>query len=325
MLKTPITTCRICVLDGHTLNPGDLKWDALAELGLLDLFERTPESQTVERAMNAQIALTNKVIFDRPVLERLSRLRYIGVMATGYNVVDIDAARERAIVVTNVPAYSTSSVAQMVFALLFELTQRAGHHADTVRQGKWSRSKDFCYWDFPLIEIEGLTMGIYSLGRIGQAVAQRALAFGMKVIAVSHHPEDAPEGVELVDPETLFRQSDVLTLHCPFTPETKHLINAESLASMKPGAILINTSRGPVVDEAALATALLEGRLAGAGLDVLSQEPPAPDNPLLSAPNCLITPHIAWATSAARERLMRTVVENVRAFLDGRPQNVVNP
>jgi len=251
-------------------------------------------------------------------------LKYIGVLATGYNIVDVAAARERKIPVANVPTYGSRSVAQHAFALLLELTQHAGHHAQTVRDGRWTKSLDYCYWDYPLVELEGLTVGIVGFGRIGHAVADLALAFGMKVLVTSATPKQVPTGVEFVDLDTLFRQSDVISLHCPLTPKTKNFVNKERLSFMKPTAFLLNTSRGPLIDEVALADALNSGSIAGAGLDVLSVEPPPAGNPLLQAKNCLITPHIAWATRSARSRLMQTAVANVRAFLAGRPQNVVS-
>jgi glycerate dehydrogenase len=270
----------------------------------------------------------------REHIERLTVLQYIGVLATGTNIVDLEAARERRIPVTNVPAYGTKSVAQTTFALLLELTQHVGRHAETVRDGQWSRSEDWCYWDRPLIELDGLTLGIIGLGRIGLAVAELATAFGMKVLAarsqlppsISHIPSpisNHQSPIARVDLETLFRQSDVISLHCPLTPETRGLVNAERLALMKPSAFLLNTSRGPLVDEPALADALNSGRIAGAGLDVLAAEPPPADNPLLQAKNCFITPHLAWATRAARKRLLKIAVANLRAFRDGKPQNVV--
>jgi glycerate dehydrogenase len=316
----------IVVLDGYTLNPGDLSWDELERLGTCEIFDRSRPEEVVARARGAEIVLTNKVVLSREVIEQLPRLSYVGILATGYNIVDVDAARERGIPVTNVPTYGTQSVAQMVFAHLLNLTQHVGHHAGTVAQGRWTARQDFCYWDYPLVELAGLTMGIVGLGRIGRATAQLAVAFGMKILAADPVPPlDIPQSVEIVELDTVFRQSDVVSLHCPLTPQTHHLVDHRRLGQMKPSALLINTSRGPLVDEQALADALNSGRIAGAGLDVLSTEPPPPDNPLLGAKNCFITPHIAWATQAARERLLRTVVENLRAFLAGWPQNVVNP
>jgi len=316
---------RIVVLDGYTVNPGDLSWQELEELGECAVYDRSSPGEVVRRAADAQVVLVNKVRLDRATIEQLPALEYIGVLATGYDVVDVKAASERGIPVSNVPLYGTESVAQMVFALLLELALHVGHHARTVREGRWSASQDFCYWDFPLVELAGQTMGIVGFGRIGRAVATLAGAFGMGVLFNDVIlPRRMPEGCRFVELEVLFAQSDVVTLHVPLTPETAGLVNAERLASMKPSAFLINTSRGGVVNEADLADALNSGRIAGAGLDVLSVEPPPADNPLLSARNCIITPHIAWATRAARERLLRTAVANVRAFLAGRPQNVVN-
>ena len=314
---------KIVVLDGYTLNPGDLCWDELKSLGPCEIFDRTSPSEVFSRAGGAEIVLTNKTELPRAQIERLSNLKYIGVLATGTNIVDLAAARERNVPVTNVPAYGTKSVAQTTLALLLELAHHAGHHAQTVREGRWSRSPDWCYWDRPLIELDGLIMGIVGFGRIGRAVAEMATAFGMRVIAFSSSPKSAP-GVRFVDLKTLFRESDVISLHCPLTPQTKNLVNAERLSWMKPTAFLLNTSRGPLVDETALAEALNSGRIAGAGLDVLSSEPPPESNPMLSARNCYITPHLAWATRAARSRLMKIAVENVRAFVTGKPQNVVN-
>lgn len=314
----------IVVLDGFTLNPGDLSWDELKQLGTCAIYDRTPPSQVNPRASGADIVLTNKTIINRETLQVLSELKYIGVLATGTNVVDLTAARERRIPVTNVPAYSTASVAQATFALLLELTHHPGHHAQAVRDGKWTACADFCFWDFPLIELAGLTMGIIGFGQIGQAMAQIAHAFGMKVLVHTRSVKPALPFVEFVTVEGLFRQSDVVSLHCPLTPETRHFVNADRLAAMKPTAFLLNTGRGSLVDEAALANALNNGQLAGAAMDVLSVEPPPLDNPLLRAKNCLITPHLAWASRAARVRLMRIAVDNIRAFLAGQPRNVVN-
>lgn len=316
---------RIVVLDSYTLNPGDLSWDPLRALGDCTLHDRTPPDQVVGRAAEAEIVLTNKTPLSRRQILGLPELRYIGVMATGFNIVDIAAARERSVPVTNVPTYGTRSVAQMTFALLLELTQHVGHHSQTVRESRWVRSPDFCYWDFPLVELDGLTLGIVGYGRIGHAVGELAAAFGMKVLATaSSQSKGSPRNLAVVDLDSLFEQSDVISLHCPLTSETRHLVSASRLQRMKPTALLINTSRGPLIDESALAEALNSGRIAGAGLDVLSVEPPVAGNPLLGAKNCIITPHIAWATRSARARLLQTAVDNVRAFLDGRPQNVVN-
>ena len=316
---------KIVVVDGYTLNPGDLSWDDLRALGECEIYERSTDEELLSRSAEAEILLTNKMEVRVRHLERLPKLRYIGVTATGYNIVDAGAARDRNITVTNVPTYGTASVAQMTFALLLELCHRTGHHAQTVSDGRWAKSPDFCYWDYPLVELDGLIMGIVGLGRIGQTVAGLAQAFGMKVVATGRSkPKDLPASIAWFDLETLLRTSDVVSLHCPLTPETKHMINAERLKLMKPAAFLLNTSRGPLIDEAALAAALQAGQIAGAGLDVLSVEPPTADNPLYQAPNCFITPHISWATRAARSRLMRMAVENVAAFVGGKPQNVVS-
>lgn len=316
---------KLVVLDGYTANPGDLSWSALEGLGECQIFARTARTDIATRAAQADIVLTNKTVLDGEVLSALPRLRYIGVLATGYNVVDIRAARERSIAVANVPAYGTRSVAQMAFALLLELTQNVGHHAHTVRAGRWAKSADFCYWDKPLVELQGLTLGIIGFGEIGQAAARLGTAFGMEILA-SRRPRHEPRdmSVQYVELETLLRRSDVVSLHCPLTPETTGFLNAERLRLMKPTAFLLNTSRGPLVNESDLADALNSGALAGAGLDVLEQEPPRPDNPLFAAQNCFITPHIAWATRASRERLIREATENVRAFCDGERRNRVD-
>lgn len=315
----------IVVLDGYTLNPGDLSWDGFIALGPCEIYERCAPEEVVPRAAAAEIVITNKVAISREQIAKLPGLRYIGVTATGYNIVDAAAARERDILVTNVPTYGTRSVAQMTFALLLELTQHVGHHAQTVRAGRWTRSPDFCYWDYPLIELDGLTLGVVGFGRIGRAVTDLAQAFGMRVIVSSRHTlKDLPPDVADVELDELFSGSHVVSLHCPLTPQTKNLVNATRLARMKSTAFLLNTSRGALIDEDALTAALNSGQIAGAGLDVLTIEPPPASNPLLQAKNCLVTPHIAWATRAARARLMDTAVANVRAFLDGKPQNVVN-
>ncbi|MDP7287472.1 MAG: D-2-hydroxyacid dehydrogenase [Phycisphaerae bacterium] len=316
---------KIVVLDGYALNPGDLSWQALEALGDCTVYDRTTPDQTVQRAAGAEILLTNKTVLSADMLEQLPDCKYIGVLATGFNIVDTGAAAEKNIIVANVPTYSTQSVAQMVFAHVLNLTQHVGEHSRTAREGKWIASPDFCYWDYPLIELAGKTMGVIGLGRIGQATAKLALAFGMNVIGYTRNPDTCvAAGVSPVTLNELLTTSDVVTLHCPLTDETQGMINAASLAKMKPTAFLINTSRGPLVDQRALAEALNEGRIAGAGLDVLNTEPPPADNPLLSAKNCSITPHIAWATKEARARLMNTSIENVKAFLSGAPQNVVN-
>ncbi len=312
-----ISPPRLVVLDGHALNPGDLSWAELERDCACTIHARTDPADIVARAANATILLTNKVPLTAATLAALPALRYIGVLATGYNVVDAAAARARGIPVSNVPAYGTAAVAQHVFALLLELTQHVGDHAAGVRAGRWSGGSDWCYWDRPLVELAGLMLGLVGAGRISTAVARIGEALGMTVVFARREGGRA----EL---ERVLRAADVLSLHCPLTPATKGLIDATTLAWMKPGAFLINTARGPLVDEAALADALAAGRLGGAGLDVLSVEPPPPDHPLLRAPNCLITPHQAWAARAARLRLLTVATENVRAFLAGRPQNVVN-
>lgn len=315
---------RIVYLDCYTVNPGDLSWEPLRALGDCALYDRTPADQVIERAADAEIVLTNKVVLDGATIRALPRLRYIGVTATGYNIVDVAVARERDVIVTNVPAYGTTSVAQMTFALLLELTQHVGHHARTVREGRWTASPDFCYWDRPLLELAGLTMGIVGLGQIGREVARLAQAFRMNVIAASRRPtaETLP-GARMVGLDELFQTSDVASLHCPLTPETQNLVDARRLATMKPTALLINTSRGGLVVDRDLADALNAGRIAGAGVDVLSVEPPLSSNPLLSARNCYVTPHIAWATQAARARLLDMAIENIRAFLQDAPINRV--
>lgn len=312
----------IVILDGYTANPGDLSWSELEQWGNVTVYDRTLPGETVARAAEADIVLTNKVVIGRSEMDSLPRLRYIGVLATGYNVVDIQAARERGIVVTNVPAYSTESVAQMVFAHLLTVTNRTEHYAVQNREGRWSRSADFCYWDTQQTELAGKTFGIVGLGNIGMRVARIALAFGMRVKALTSKAADAlPDGVEKADLDTLLATSDVLSLHCPLTDGTRHLINAETLRRVKPTAIIINTGRGPLVDDQAVATALQEGRLGAFCADVLTSEPPPADNPLLAEPHAYITPHIAWATTEARIRLVRTAVDNVRAFLSGKAQN----
>jgi glycerate dehydrogenase len=315
----------IVVLDGYTLNPGDLTWNALKQFGPCAIYDRTPPERVMERARDADILLTNKTVLNRETIRALSNLKYIGVLATGYNVVDVVAAKERGVPVTNVPDYGTHSVAQLTFALLLELTHHVAHHAQTVRDGKWVRSPDFCYWEFPLIELHGLTFGVIGFGKIGRAVARLADAFGMRVLVHNRsRPADLPPQFQFASLDELLSRSDVVSLHCPLTPDNKQFINSQRLAQMKPTAFLLNTSRGPLLDERAVADSLNAGRLAGAGIDVLSVEPPKADNPLLSAKNCVITPHIAWGTRAARSRLMDIAIENIRAFLAGTPRNVVN-
>lgn len=315
---------KIVILDGFTANPGDLSWKGLEELGMLTVYDRTKPEETIARAAEADIVLTNKVIINREVMAQLPQLKYIGVLATGYNVVDIEAAHERGIIVTNVPAYSTESVAQMVFAHLLTVTNRTEHYALQNRQGRWSKNPDFCYWDFPHLELAGKTFGIVGLGNIGRRVAEIALAFGMQVKALTSKSADTlPAGIEKADQEVLLATSDVISLHCPLTGTTRHLINRDTLSKMRPSAILINTGRGPLVDDQAVASALAKGQLAAFCADVLTEEPPKANNPLLSQPNAFITPHIAWATEEARSRLLQVAISNVQAFLNAKPQNIV--
>lgn len=315
---------KIVILDGYGANPGDLSWSELEKVGDVTVYERTKPEETVARATDAEIVLTNKVVFGRQELEQLPQLKYIGVLATGYNVVDIETAHERGIIVTNVPAYSTESVAQMVFAHLLTVTNRTEHYAQQNRNGRWSNNPDFCYWDTNLTELADKTIGIVGLGNIGQRVAQIALAFGMKVKALTSKSADQlPNGIEKADLNTLLSTSDIISLHCPLTETTRHLINAKTIQQMKPSAILINTGRGPLVNDADVAEALSTNRLSAYCADVLTEEPPKADNPLLHQPNAYITPHIAWATREARIRLLHTAIENVKAFVRHCPQNVV--
>ena len=313
---------KIIVLDGYGLNPGDLSWSGMEALGEFTVYERTSPSELLERSEGAEVLITNKTLITAENMAELPNLKYIGVLATGYNVVDIDAAKARGIVVTNIPAYSTSSVAQMVFAHILNITQRVGYYANENTQGRWTNNADFCYWDTNLVELDGKKMGIVGYGNIGKATARIALAFGMEVLAyTSKEQKDLPQGIKKATLDELFTESDVVSLHCPLTPETKELVNADRLKTMKPSAILINTGRGPLVNEQDLADALNEGRIAGAGLDVLSVEPSVANNPLLSAKNCFITPHIAWATKEARTRLMDIAINNLRSYQEG---NIIN-
>jgi glycerate dehydrogenase len=316
---------RIVILDGYTLNPGDLDWSGLAALGDLVVYDRTAPAAVVERSRGAEIVLTNKTPLSGETLAQLPELKAIGVLATGFNVVDTGAARARGIPVMNVPGYGTAAVAQHVFALLLELTQRSGHHSAEVHDGAWSRHADWCFWNFPLVELSGLTMGIVGLGSIGRQAAAIARAFGMTTVALARAVRAAEDGVEFLERGEFLAKADVISLHCPLVPGNTGMVNAEWLRAMKPSAYLINTARGPLIDEAALAAALRAGEIAGAGLDVLSVEPPPGDHPLLGVPNCVITPHLAWAARASRARLLATVVENVRSFLAGQPRHVVNP
>lgn len=311
---------KICILDGYSLNPGDLDWSPVERLGDVTLFDRTPADKIVERAADADIVLTNKVPFSADTLRQLPRLRFICVLATGYNIIDTEAAARQGVVVANIPAYSTMSVAQMAFAHILNITNHVASYAREVADGKWTNCPDFCFWDSALTELAGKTMGIVGLGNTGMATARIAVAMGMKVVALTSKSADTlPEGITPAPLDDVLASADVVSLHCPLTPSTRHLINAASIAKMKPSAILINTGRGPLVDEQAVADALNDGRLAAFGADVLSQEPPHGDNPLLSARNCFLTPHIAWATLEARTRLMSTATENVRQFIAGEP------
>ena len=315
---------KIIVLDGYGLNPGDLNWEGLESLGELTVYDRTLPSELMQRAADAEVLVTNKTFITAENMAALPALKYIGVLATGYNVVDIDAAKARGIVVTNIPAYSTASVAQMVFAHILNITQRVGYYADENKQGRWTKNADFCYWDTQLVELQGKKMGIVGFGNIGQATARIAQAFGMEVCVYSSKPQFAlPSGIKKMDLEELFAECDVVSLHCPLTPDTKELVNAERLSKMKKNAILINTGRGPLINEQDLADALNEGRIAAAGLDVLSVEPSVEGNPLLTARNCFITPHIAWATLEARTRLMEIAVQNLKSYLNGQIINNV--
>lgn len=315
---------KLVVLDGHTLNPGDLDWSPLEAYGDLTVYDRTGPEETALRIGGAGIVFTNKVLLDRAVFEACPDLRYVGVTATGYNVVDLAAAREHGVVVTNVPAYSTGAVAQHTFALLLELTNHVGLHSESVKAGAWQACADFCYWQRPLSELAGKTMGIIGFGSIGRAVARIAAAFGMEVVTTSAHVLPA-DGVRAVTVEELFSRSDVISLHCPLTAENRGFIGRDAIARMKDGVLLINTARGPLVNGADLREALCSGKVGGAAMDVLEQEPPRSGDPLIGAPNCIVTPHLAWASREARTRLLRQAVENLDAFLRGSPIHVVNP
>lgn len=316
---------KIVVLDGYTANPGDLSWEELTALGACTLYDRTAPTEVLERAAGAEVVLTNKVVITAAHLAALPCLKYIGVLATGYNVVDTAAARERGIVVTNIPAYSTPSVAQMVFAHILNIAQQVQHHSDEVHRGRWTNSPDFCFRDTPLTELLGKKIGLIGLGQTGYNTARIAIGFGMKVRAYTSKSRlQLPPEIKKMELDALFRECDIVSLHCPLTEETRELVNARRLALMKPSAILINTSRGPLVDEQALAEALNSGQIYAAGVDVLATEPPRADNPLLTARNCTITPHIAWASTAARERLIKMAAENVKAYREGKTVNVVN-
>lgn len=316
---------KIVILDGYSVNPGDLSWEELEACGELTVYDRTNTEDILKRTKNADAILTNKVVISSEIIDKLPNLKYIGVLATGYNVVDIEAAKKRGITVTNVPAYSTNSVVQMTFAHILNLTNRVAHYAHENRKGKWSASPDFCYWDTNLGEIAGKTLGVVGLGNIGYKVACIARDFGMDVFAcTSKNSADLPDGIQKVTFNGLLGISDILTLHCPLTPQTKEMINKDTLSQMKRGALLINTGRGALVNDKDVAQALREGQLGGYGADVMTQEPPKPDTPLLSAPNAYLTPHIAWATLEARKRLVSIASANVAAFVQGSPKNVVS-
>lgn len=317
---------KIVILDGYTLNPGDLTWDGLKALGDVEIYDRTSQDKVVERAKDAEIVFSNKTPLGGDLLNQLPKLKFIGVLATGYNVIDIETAKKNGVVVSNVPGYGTASVVQMTYALLLELCQHVQHHSNAVMEGRWSTCLDFCFWDFPLMELEGKTMGIIGYGDIGKKVGDVATAFGMNILGNSRTQTDQSHrrNFEWASVKELLEQSDVVSIHCPLFAETKGLINKESLKWMKSSAFLLNTSRGQIIIDHDLADALNNGVIAGAGIDVLSMEPPPKDNPLFKAKNCLITPHIAWATIEARTRLMNITVSNLKAYISGEPVNVVN-
>jgi glycerate dehydrogenase len=325
MILPRTSVARIVVLDGHTVNPGDLSWDELGELGELAVFARTSPDEVVERSRGADVLVTNKTVLDADTLGKLGELRGVSVLATGYDVVDVAMARARGVPVCNVPAYSTESVAEHAVALMLELTHHVGLHAAAVRGGEWSRSEDFSFWKEPLVELAEKTLGIVGFGAVGRRVGSIGVAFGMRVVATrSRRVAEAPPGVEFVELDELFRDSDVVSLHCPLTEQTERLVRRERLETMKRSACLVNTARGGLVDEDDLLRALEAGALGGAALDVLSSEPPASDHPLLRAPRCIVTPHQAWTTLAARRRLIAATVRNVAAIIAGSPVNVVN-
>lgn len=317
---------KIVVLDGYTENPGDLSWDSLKALGELTVYDRTPAELTIERIGDAEIIYTNKTVIDEKIIKACPGIRFIGVLATGYNVVDVEAAKQKGIPVANVPAYSTTAVSQFTIALLLELCHHIGAHSDSVLKGDWAKSQDYCYWNYPLIELAGKTMGIIGFGKIGQETAKIAQALGMNILAYSRSKNTALESdsCKYVELDELLASSDVITLHCPLFPETEGIINKDTIAKMKDGVLIINDSRGPLVVETDLRDALNSGKVAGAAVDVVSAEPIKPDNPLLSAKNIIITPHIAWAPKESRQRLMETAVGNLKSFLAGEPVNIVN-
>ena len=317
---------KIVVLDGYAANPGDLCWDELKALGECTVYDRTAPAEVLERSAGAEILLTNKTVITAEHIAALPGLKYIGVLATGYNIVDVAAAKEQGVIVTNIPAYSTDSVAQMVFAHILNIAQQVQHHSEEVHKGRWTDSKDFCFWDTPLLELHGKKIGIVGLGHTGYATARIAIGFGMEVYAYTSKTHfQLPPEIHKMELDELFSECDIISLHCPLTETTREMVNAGRLRLMKPTAILINTGRGPLVNEQDLADALNNGTIYAAGVDVLSQEPPRADNPLLTAKNCYITPHIAWASTAARERLMQIMSGNIRAYQNGKPINVVNP
>ena len=319
---------KIVVLDGYTENPGDLSWEALGALGELTVYDRTSltdQQEVIDRIGDAEVVITNKTPISKAVFDACPGMKYIAVLATGYNVVDYVYAREKGIAVSNVPAYGTASVSQFSIALLLEICHHIGHHAQTVKEGRWQNCQDWCYWDYPLIELEGKTMGIIGFGRIGRAVGKIAKAFGMHVIA--YNRSRCAEGEEIgqyIELDTLLKESDIVSLHCPLTPQTQQIINTRSLAIMKDGAILLNTARGPLIDEQAVVDALKCGKLRGFAADVVCAEPMAENNPLMGAPNCILTPHMAWAPMESRQRIMDCTLRSLQAFLDGKPINTVN-
>lgn len=316
---------KIVVLDGYAANPGDLPWEGLKALGECTVYDRTAPEDVLGRATGAEVILTNKVVINAEHMTALPELKYIGVLATGYNVVDTTAAKERGIIVTNIPAYSTASVAQMVFAHILNIAQHVQSHSDAVHQGRWTDSKDFCFWNTPLVELRDKKIGLVGLGNTGYTTARVAIGFGMQVYALTSKSHfQLPPEIKKMDLDQLFSECDIISLHCPLTPETHELVNARRLAMMKPSAILINTGRGPLINEQDLADALNNGKIYAAGVDVLSTEPPRADNPLLTAKNCFITPHIAWATFEARERLLNIAISNLQNYIAGKTENVVN-
>lgn len=317
---------KIVILDGYTENPGDLSWEGFERLGELTVYDRTPAGEIVKRIGDADAVITNKTPVSRETLEACPNVKYIGVLATGYNVIDVAAAKERGIPVCNIPSYGTDAVGQFAIALLLEICHHVAHHDQAVHEGRWEKNDDWCFWDFPLIELAGKTMGIIGFGRIGQATGRIAKALGMRVIANDEYPNDSGKAIaEYVTRDELLAQSDVIALHCPLFPSTQGIVNKENIAKMKDGVIILNNSRGPLIVEQDLADALNSGKVYAAGLDVVSSEPISADNPLLHAKNCIITPHISWAPKESRQRLMDIAVEDLRAFMDGKPINVVNP